>query len=135
MTLREKRVLFTKLKTELLTWIITELRVEVAEDEGRVLSPRTVRLKGGQKVQAEDGVHKKNSFHHSGLACDLLLYSDLDGDGDADYVVDGNHRLWKQIAEKWESLHPLCSSGARWEDANHISFGESEKKEPLPWLT
>lgn len=137
MTSREKRVLFTRLKAELIRWIFEELKVEVAEDEGRVLSPRPVRLAGGQRVIARDAFHGHNgttsSFHYDGLACDLLLYSDLDGDGDQDYIVDGNHPLWRKVAEKWESLHPACTSGARWHDGNHISIFEGEKKEPLPW--
>ncbi len=131
MTLRERRCLFSRLVSELVLWIGDTLKAEVAYDEVRVFSPRAARL-GAQRVIVDDAVHKRGSFHHLGLAADLLVYADLDGDGDQDdYLADGSHPIWRAIGERWESMHPLCTSGLRWRDANHVSLGESDKREPL----
>ena len=131
MTLREQRVTFTRLLAELILWCF-EQGWQVAIDEGKVFNPRRVRI-GGLRQEAEDAVHVRNSFHYRGLACDLLLYDDLDHDGqDDDYVSNGDDPRWKAIAIKWESLHPLATSGRRWRDSNHVSLGEGSKDFPLP---
>jgi hypothetical protein len=119
-TLREARVLFTRLKAEWVSWAFTEGYL-LAEDEGRIITPRRVAYNGTSYL-AHDRVHKKNSNHHIGLAADFLLYEDLDGDGDRDdYVSMGGTKLWQKLGEKWESMHPLCRSGIRFGDDNHIS--------------
>ena len=126
MTLRERRVKFTRLLADLLIWIRSQ-GWEVALDEGTIHSPRAAR-KGVQRIVVEDAVHTKGSKHHSGEAADLLLYDDLDGDGeDDDYIADGDDPRWIAIARQWESMDPLCTSGIRWHDANHVSFGEGSK--------
>ena len=131
-TLGDRRRLFSRLLCELVIWIEENLPVRVALDEVTVHSPRAARL-GVQRVQVRDAVHKQGSFHHQGLAADLLVYPDLDGDGQMDdYLADGSHPLWRRIAEKWESMHELCVSGLRFRDANHCSFGEGSKTGPLP---
>ena len=132
MTLREKRCAFTELVCELVVWCVTVKGWKVAFDEGKVFNPRQVRI-GGARQEAEDAVHMRTSFHYQGLAMDILLYDDLDGDGqDDDYVADGDDPRWREIAVKWESLHPNCTSGRRWNDSNHVSFGESAKVDPIP---
>lgn len=135
LSLRSKRILFTWGLARLIVWI-EEQGWLVAIDEAKVKSPRNVRI--GDTVQlAKDAEHghrgTRHSFHNDGLAADLLLYDDLDGDGEQDdYVSNGDDPRWKAIARKWESLHPLYVSGRRWHDANHISLGEGDKTEPLP---
>jgi hypothetical protein len=126
MSLREQRVLFTRELAGLIRWLgLEHPEWEVALDEATVKSPRKVRM--GKVLQtADDAVHKPSSFHHRGLAADLLLY--IDGQ----YVKDGDHPAWKAIAERWEAQHPLCTSGRRWQDANHVSLGEGRKEGPLP---
>lgn len=119
MTLREKRVKFTALLCELVLWITKVKKWEVAFDEVTVHSPRAGR-KGVERVTVDDAVHKKGSFHHKGLAADLNLY--IDGQ----WVSDGGHPAWREIAKKWESMHQFCTSGINWNDANHVSFGEGK---------
>ena len=132
MTLRERRVLFTKLLADLILWCF-DRGWQVALDEGTVKSPRRVRgVDSGELIFAYDAVHKRAGKHPSGEACDLLLYDDLDGDGqDDDYVADGSDPRWLEIAERWEAMHPLCTSGIRWRDANHVSIAEGDRSTPL----
>lgn len=125
MSLRERRVLFTRLLVELVAWCNGQPGWEVALDEGRVLSPRAVWVDGKRRI-AMDAVHKPRSFHHDGLAQDLLLYVN------GNYVSDGDSSEYKRIAAKWESMHPLCTSGRRWHDSNHVSLGEGDRSDPLP---
>lgn len=125
MTLREQRVLFTSLLCELVGWI-ESLGYDVAFDEGTVHSPRKGRTKTNVLLEVEDAVHVKESFHHQGLAMDLLVYTQ-----EGTYISNGKDPLWMQIAIRWEGMHPLCTSGIRWSDANHVSFGEGSKETPL----
>lgn len=117
MTLREKRCLFSRLLSELVLWITTDGIGEVAYDEVTVHTPRAAR-RGLERLTVEDAVHKRNSFHHQGLAADLNLY--IDGL----YISDGGHPAWGKIAAKWATMHELCTNGAAWNDANHMSLGE-----------
>ena len=124
MSLRQDRVLFFKLKAELYQWMLAELPtefpgIEFAEDEGRIITPRLVKLPSGVKVMAEDRVHRTPSFHHRGLAVDLLIF--INGD----YLEDGGHPVWKRIDEKARSLHPKFGLGISFQDSNHLSLNES----------
>lgn len=131
MTLREERCTFTRLLAELILWCFDQGWL-VAIDEARVFNPRPVRI-GGQRQEAEDAKHIRGSFHYSGKAADLLLYDDLDADGEKDdYVQDGDDPRWKAIASHWEAMHPAATSGRRWHDANHVSLGETTKERTLP---
>lgn len=131
-TLGDRRRLFSRLLAELVIWIEDELKVRVAFDEVTVHSPRAARLGLQRGLVVEDAVHKRGSFHHQGLAADLLIYADLDGDGEKDdYLSNGGHPIWRKIAEKWESMHPLATSGIRFQDANHVSLGEGARPSPF----
>jgi len=99
--------------------------VELALDEGTVQSPRAVWLQG-KRAKLPDAVHKQGSKHHTGEAADLNLYFH------GEYIADGDHRIWKLLAEEWEAMHPLATSGRRWRDANHCSLAEGDRTEPLP---
>jgi hypothetical protein len=130
-TLREQRCTFARLLVELLIWI-EEQGWQVALDEGKIFQKRKVTDDDGIRYTMFDSMHASRSYHYSGLAQDLLLYDDLDGDGDDDdYVRDGSDPRWFAISQRWESMHPLCVSGIRWRDANHVSFGEGSKNVPL----
>lgn len=98
MTLREKRVLFTRLIAELTLWII-EQGYEVAYDR--------------------DGLkHMAGSLHYSGLAHDLILYKG------GDYLTFTSE--YQFAGEKWKSMHPLCRWGGDFKrpgpDGNHFSI-------------
>jgi len=120
MTLREKRIKFTELLCRLLSWIDTNSEFSVALDEVTVHSPRAAR-RGVERLTVEDAVHKRGSFHHQGLAADLLLY-----DAQGDYLTDGNHPVWRAISDQWKSMDLLCTAGIDFNDANHFSFGEGK---------
>jgi hypothetical protein len=68
-----------------------------------------------------DGLkHKKNSLHFDGLAIDI----DLTKDG----IYLKNTEDHKVFGEFWESLHPDCRWGGRFEDGNHYSITYQGKK-------
>lgn len=122
MTLRERRVYFTRLVTLVLDFINRIPHIEAAVDEWAVHTPRAVLLDNGDRVVARDAVHghggKKYSFHNEGLAVDLLLYRN------GDYVWDGGDAIWTEIDTYCRSLDPEFGLGLRFGDSNHLSFGE-----------
>lgn len=60
------------------------------------------------------GVGKKNSNHKSGLAVDIHLYKN----GDYQASTDAH----REAGWYWESLHPWCRWGGRFNDGNHYEF-------------
>lgn len=122
MTLREERVLFSTLVVDLLLWIREfHTEAEIALDEGRVQSPRQVRISGLKRL-ADDAAHRVGSRHHDGCAQDLLLY--INGE----YITDGGHEVWQDIGARWETLHERAAWGGRFEsvDANHVSLASDD---------
>jgi uncharacterized protein (DUF952 family) len=126
MTPREKRVLFTSLKCQLLSWIGSigthwpfDGKVQVAEAEGFVYRERHVKI-GMEHVVATDAVHIPTSRHYDGLAVDLLIY--IDGE----YVSSGDHPIWNVIDAQARKLHPDFHTGLAWGDANHLTFEEGK---------
>lgn len=98
MTLRQKRVLFTRLIAELTTWIFSQ-GYEVAYDR--------------------DGLkHMDGSLHYQGLAHDLILYK-----ADGTYLTQTED--YKFAGEKWKAMNPLCRWGGDFKkpgpDGNHFS--------------
>lgn len=121
-SLREKRISFTYLKHQLLAWFFEQDwshygKVELAEDEGTIHSPRRT-LAHGEIRMLVDAVHTAGSFHHQGLATDLLIY--IDGT----YLQDGDHPIWRDINAKARSMDPQFGLGLRFGDADHLSLGE-----------
>lgn len=100
MTLREKQSLFVRL-IGLLIHYVYERGYELTFAEG----------------YDDDGKgHMPGSLHYSRLALDLNLFVN------DEWISDGSHPVWTEIGEFWESLHPLCRWGGRFEDANHFSI-------------
>lgn len=62
----------------------------------------------------------KNSVHTLKLALDLLLFRDIDSDGDLDYLT--TTEAHRPLGEWWELQHPLCRWGGRFGDGNHYSL-------------
>lgn len=123
MTLREQRVLFTKLVAQLLVNI--EKRswtygvVEVAADEWTVHSNRIYTdSTTGERRLGVDRVHHPKGFHPRGLAVDLLVY--INGT----YVSDGAHQIWRDLDKMAHELHPVLNFGDEFNDSNHLSLGE-----------
>lgn len=134
MTLRDRRVLFTALKARLIVAIAERQwvygHVEVAEDEGTVHSPRLCWSPDAQagapiKLYLRDAVHAgppldgTDSFHHQGLATDLLVY--IDGK----YIADGAHPIYQDIDAMARPLAPGFGLGLKFGDPNHLSLGET----------
>ena len=96
MRLGEKQELFADLITEHIQWLI-----------GR-----------GYKVRlgdffAHDG-HKENSNHYVKLAADLNLFKN------GEYLTETEQH--RESGEKWETRHPMCRWGGRFNDGNHYSM-------------
>jgi hypothetical protein len=62
--------------------------------------------------------HRADSFHKKGLAIDLNLFKNRE------YLIRTEDH--QQLGEYWESLHPKCTWGGRWNDGNHYSWGEGQ---------
>lgn len=112
MKLSEKRVLFTKLLAELILWA-HENKYMVAIDEAK-------RSQAQANANAASGKGISNSLHLIPLAADLVLY------------INGEYKTatsdYKVLGEKWESLHPLCAWGGRFNDGNHFSLMHEGRK-------
>ncbi len=126
-TLREKRCYFTSLVAEVIGFILRIPGFSVALDEGMVSSPRMVylSLQDKEKTEAYDAVHIPTSFHHNGLAVDLLLYRN------GTYISDGSDPIWVEIDKFCRSLDPWFGLGISFHDANHLSYGE-HRQDPQP---
>ena len=120
MTLRDERVLFTRLLVDLLLYMREwHSEAEVALDEGTVKSPRNVWY-AGNKLALSDGVHRRGSRHHDGCAMDLLVYIE------DQYIADGEHPIYRDMGLHWESLHDRAAWGGHFEDANHFSLAAED---------
>ena len=60
--------------------------------------------------------HIRGSFHYKRLAIDLNLFKD------GTYLTTTED--WLELGEFWESLHPDATWGGRFQDGNHLSWGE-----------
>ena len=101
MTLRIKQTLFLNLTLVLMDRAL-ELGYELTYGDTHRSVAEATRL------------GKPNSVHTLSLAIDLHLFKDgkyLDKTED--------HKV---LGEYWETLHPLCCWGGRWEDGNHYSL-------------
>lgn len=65
-------------------------------------------------ANAADGGHEASAHLHR-LAKDYNLFVD-------DVFITGDHSAWHDLAQYWESLHPLARWGGDWDDFNHFSF-------------
>jgi len=101
MTLREKQSRFVYLIGQLILY---------AYEQGYELTF------GDAWSQPQYKAHKPNSFHYSRLAIDLNLFRD------GRYLSKTED--WAPLGHYYESLDPHASWGGRWEDGNHLSYGE-----------
>lgn len=114
MTLRDKRVLFTKLVSKLIQQAEI-LGFECALDQVK-------RTKQEAAANAASGAGISNSLHLVGLAVDLLLYKDgVYLEKSEDYEPLG---IW------WEQQNELCCWGGRFKkkDGNHFSVTDGGVK-------
>jgi hypothetical protein len=102
MTLGQKQRLFTKLLAQLINHAYI-LGYEISLGRGSV-SP---------EANAADGGHR-NSCHLYRLAQDLNLFRN------GRYLT--STKSHEALGLYWESLHPLCRWGGRFNDGNHYSL-------------
>ena len=107
MTLGDKQRLFSKLLAGLLNQAHAMSYEVTLGDAYR--SPRVFGQIGERK-----GYGNMNSCHKLRLAIDLNLFKD------GEYLAETSDH--KPLGEWWESLHPLCRWGGRFNDGNHYSL-------------
>lgn len=133
MTLGDKQRLFHRLSIELQVWALArgyeftygeafrtdeqaeinnigpQAREAVAKLIERFFPKLAARLRNNGKVDSPP-----YTVHQDRLALDLNLF--VGG------VYMATSEAWREIGEKWESMHELCRWGGRFGDGNHISF-------------
>lgn len=107
MTLGQKQRLFMKLLPRLIDFAY-EQGFELTLGDGY----RDPKVFG--KVGEKKGYGKSYSLHKERLAIDLNLFRN------GRYLT--TTEAHKPLGEYWESLHPLCSWGGRFDDGNHYSL-------------
>ncbi len=120
MPLHDLQVLFTHLLPRLLDYgkilAAADPRIELVLAE--VFRPiETARL------YASQGRGSANSLHPLKLAADVLLFHKEQVSGVA--VLLTSSEDYRELAEYWKSLHPLCRAGADFRDrpdGNHFSI-------------
>lgn len=105
MKLREKQSLFVILVADLINYAYTQ----------------GYELTFGDAYRYPDCPYgRKTSLHKSRLAIDLNLFK-----GGKYLTTTEDHR---PLGEYWESLHPLCSWGGRFNDGNHYSLRHGNRR-------
>jgi len=122
-TLRDLRMLFTRLVSELLVQVNNRLwtygKVEIVIDEWTVHSKRIyIDDETGERRHGIDRVHHPKGFHPKGLAVDVIVY--INGI----YVSSGSHPIWRDLDEMAHVLHKDLNFGNEFNDSNHLSLGE-----------
>lgn len=113
MTLGEKQRLFAKLIPRLIDFAYEngyEITLGDAYRDARVFG----------KIGEAKGYGNSKSNHKVRLAIDLNLFKNG--------VYLTTTEAHKPLGEFWESLHPLCAWGGRFNDGNHYSFKHGNMK-------
>lgn len=113
MTLGEKQELFSRLIAEHILWLYDR---EYAVRCGDFFRDPRVHGQVGEKV----GYGAAYSNHKSKLAADLNLFKD------GKYITTTEGHL--ESGRMWESRHPLCVWGGRFDDGNHYSLEHEGRK-------
>lgn len=112
MTLREKQSLFVRLVAQLIQKA-TELGYDLTFGEAYRTPEQAI-------LNAKAGKGIKNSVHTERLAVDLNLFKE------GHFLAHTeDHR---KLGEYWESLHPDCRWGGRFNDGNHYSLTPDGKR-------
>jgi hypothetical protein len=113
MRLGEKQELFAKLIAQHILWLYKQGYAVRCGDFFR--DPRV----HGQ-VGEDKGYGAPYSMHKDKCAADLNLFYD------GQFLTKTSDHL--ESGEKWESRHPLCCWGGRFEDGNHYSLTDGGRK-------
>lgn len=118
LTLGQKQRLFMRLLPRL---------IDKAHSLGfEVGGAELLRTEAQARLNAAAGSGIVNSLHRLGLAIDLNLFRDEDGDGDLDYLTDTASHA--QLGAYWKTLSGpdwTCCWGGDWGDGNHYSIGHN----------
>lgn len=114
MKLSAKRILFSRLLSELILW--------AAQNGYDLAIDQVKRTESEAKANAAKGTGIVNSLHLIGLAADLNLYIN----GEYQTTTEAH----KKIGAYWKSLHPLCCWGGDFSkpDGNHYSLEHEGRK-------
>lgn len=112
MTLRDHQSLFVKLLPRLIDFAYAEGYELTLGEAWRTPEQAALNAKNGKGIMA--------SLHIDRLAVDLNLF--IDG-----VYVTGT-AAHKPLGEFWESLHPSCAWGGRFNDGNHYSLSWQGRK-------
>lgn len=138
MTLGDKQRLFTRLVAELISWAYSQgyemslgearrtdeqAEINAIGADGRAALVQSLLYHWpvlAAKIRNNVGSGIRNSLHEVSLAIDLNLFKD------GVYLMTTEQ--WKQVGEKWESMHELARWGGRFSDANHVSLEHEGRK-------
>lgn len=113
MRIGEKQELFAKLISQHILWL-----------QSQGYGVRIGDVFRDSRVHGEVGVKKAYgsaySMHKDKCAADLNLF------WDGKYLTKTSDHL--ESGEKWESRHPLCCWGGRFDDGNHYSLTHEGRK-------
>lgn len=76
----------------------------------------------GDVEKFEDAVHMNPGCHYFLTAGDVNLFKY------GTWLNKGDEPIWSEAAAYWKSLHPNCTAGLDFEDANHFSITFNGKK-------
>lgn|SRR3990167_596402 len=106
MTLPEKQRLFSKL--------IAQLILKAYDMGYEIACGEFYRTPEQAALNASKGVGITNSQHTKCLAADLNLFKD------GKYLTKTEDH--KKLGSLWETLHPLCRWGGKYNDGNHYEI-------------
>ena len=109
MTLGQKQELFSRLIVKLM---------QFAFDNGYEI--RCGDFFRDERVHGEPGTKKDGSYSHKDSTHKFKLAGDLNLFKDGKFLTDDKDH--EPLGLYWESLHPLCRWGGRFNDGNHYSL-------------
>jgi len=118
--LSDKQALFVETRHKLDAWIFKQ-RAASGRRKYRYRRGDSYRDPRAFGKVGEKGVYgARFSCHKVRLADDLILDIWNDAKGKWEYAT--KTKQYREIGEKWESLHKLAVWGGRFNDGNHFSF-------------
>jgi hypothetical protein len=112
MTTNEKKVEFMRILAAFLGWCF--------QNDYEVIGSELYRTKEQAEIYAKSGKGILNSIHRMKMAIDLFRYKDG--------TVTWDFEDYREMGEKWKTLHPLARWGGDFNDAVHFSFEHEGRK-------
>lgn len=100
-------------------WDVAKLLTYAQENGYKITGGELKRTRAQQEIYVSQGKSKTmDSDHLNGLAIDLNIFYDYDGDGDKDYIGTMSKQdamsVSEDLCEYWKSLNPKNYSGRDW---------------------